>query len=127
MRTVVDCSAPNIAEEMQVGHLRTTIIGDCLERVLTFRGHSDSRQPAGVVPADRANPGARAGPARHRRAGADVIVCGIEWEGAGRACVTCGDGGKRVRDRRMSVRAARVRGAFSGNGAGKRLPPSTKE
>ncbi|MEB3350701.1 MAG: arginine--tRNA ligase, partial [Cyanobacteriota bacterium] len=32
-------SSPNIAKEMHVGHLRSTIIGDCLARVLEFRGH----------------------------------------------------------------------------------------
>jgi arginyl-tRNA synthetase len=36
---VVDFSSPNIAKEMHVGHLRSTIIGDCLARVLEFRGY----------------------------------------------------------------------------------------
>ena len=36
---VVDFSSPNIAKEMHVGHLRSTIIGECLARVLEFRGH----------------------------------------------------------------------------------------
>jgi len=35
---IVDFSSPNIAKEMHVGHLRSTIIGDCLARVLEFRG-----------------------------------------------------------------------------------------
>jgi arginyl-tRNA synthetase len=38
-RIVVDFSSPNIAKEMHVGHLRSTIIGDCIARVLEFRGH----------------------------------------------------------------------------------------
>lgn len=38
-RVVVDFSSPNIAKEMHVGHLRSTILGDCLARVLEFRGH----------------------------------------------------------------------------------------
>lgn len=38
-RVVVDFSSPNIAKEMHVGHLRSTIIGDTLCRVLEFLGH----------------------------------------------------------------------------------------
>ena len=38
-RVVVDFSSPNIAKEMHVGHLRSTIIGDCIARALEFRGH----------------------------------------------------------------------------------------
>ena len=39
-RVIVDYSSPNIAKEMHVGHLRSTIIGDSLSKVLEFRGHS---------------------------------------------------------------------------------------
>ncbi len=39
-RVIVDFSSPNIAKEMHVGHLRSTIIGDCLARVQEFLGHS---------------------------------------------------------------------------------------
>lgn len=38
-RIVIDFSSPNTAKEMHVGHLRSTIIGDCLARVLEFLGH----------------------------------------------------------------------------------------
>ncbi|HBB34030.1 MAG TPA: arginine--tRNA ligase [Cyanobacteria bacterium UBA8803] len=38
-RAIVDFSSPNIAKEMHVGHLRSTIIGDCISRILEFRGH----------------------------------------------------------------------------------------
>lgn len=41
---VVDFSAPNIAKQMHVGHLRSTIIGDCICRVLEFLGHKAIRQ-----------------------------------------------------------------------------------
>lgn len=43
-RVVVDYSAPNVAKEMHVGHLRSTIIGDALARVLEFAGHEVIRQ-----------------------------------------------------------------------------------
>ena len=38
-RVIVDYSSPNIAKDMHVGHLRSTIIGDCLSRILEFCGH----------------------------------------------------------------------------------------
>ncbi len=41
---VVDYSHPNLAKEMHVGHLRSTIIGDALVRVLEFLGHRVIRQ-----------------------------------------------------------------------------------
>ena len=41
---VVDYSAPNVAKEMHVGHLRSTIIGDALARVLEHLGHRIIRQ-----------------------------------------------------------------------------------
>lgn len=37
-RVIVDFSSPNIAKEMHVGHLRSTIIGDCIARILEFQG-----------------------------------------------------------------------------------------
>ncbi|MDP6098415.1 MAG: arginine--tRNA ligase, partial [Gammaproteobacteria bacterium] len=41
---VIDFSSPNLAKEMHVGHLRGTIIGDCLARVLETKGHRIIRQ-----------------------------------------------------------------------------------
>lgn len=41
---VVDYSGPNLAKEMHVGHLRSTIIGDAVVRVLEFLGHRVIRQ-----------------------------------------------------------------------------------
>jgi arginyl-tRNA synthetase len=43
-KVVVDYSAPNVAKEMHVGHLRSTIIGDALARLLECQGHTVIRQ-----------------------------------------------------------------------------------
>ncbi len=43
-RVVVDYSSPNLAKEMHVGHLRSTIIGDAMARVLEHTGHAVLRQ-----------------------------------------------------------------------------------
>ncbi|MBO3143971.1 arginine--tRNA ligase [Dermatophilus congolensis] len=40
----IDYSAPNVAKEMHVGHLRTTVVGDCLARTLEKLGHNVIRQ-----------------------------------------------------------------------------------
>lgn len=40
---LVDFSSPNIAKEMHVGHLRSTIIGECICRLLEFVGHDVNR------------------------------------------------------------------------------------
>jgi arginyl-tRNA synthetase len=38
-RVAIDLSSPNVAKEMHIGHIRSTIIGDALVRVLRFAGH----------------------------------------------------------------------------------------
>ena len=43
-KVVVDYSAPNVAKEMHVGHLRSTIIGDALVRMLEAVGHQVVRE-----------------------------------------------------------------------------------
>ncbi|ATG52887.1 arginine--tRNA ligase [Brachybacterium vulturis] len=41
---VIDYSAPNVAKEMHVGHLRTTVVGDSIVRTLEKLGHTVVRQ-----------------------------------------------------------------------------------
>ncbi|MGH8996670.1 MAG: arginine--tRNA ligase, partial [Acidimicrobiales bacterium] len=43
-RVVIDYSGPNVAKEMHVGHLRSTVIGDVLVRMLAFLGHEVRRE-----------------------------------------------------------------------------------
>jgi len=38
-RIIIDFSSPNVAKPMHVGHIRSTILGDCLARVARFLGH----------------------------------------------------------------------------------------
>jgi arginyl-tRNA synthetase len=44
LTVVVDYSGPNVAKQMHVGHLRSTIIGDAISRVIEFQGHTVIRQ-----------------------------------------------------------------------------------
>ena len=41
---VVDYSGPNVAKELHVGHLRATVVGDAISRVLEFLGHRVIRE-----------------------------------------------------------------------------------
>jgi arginyl-tRNA synthetase len=41
---VIDYSAPNVAKQMHIGHLRSTIIGDAISRIIEFQGQKVIRQ-----------------------------------------------------------------------------------
>ena len=43
VRTLVDYSGPNIAKQLHVGHIRSTVIGDALVRILTYLGADVTR------------------------------------------------------------------------------------
>jgi arginyl-tRNA synthetase len=43
-KVLIDYSAPNVAKEMHVGHLRSTVIGDALVRMLTYVGNEVVRE-----------------------------------------------------------------------------------
>src|SRR5690606_752861 len=45
LTVVVDYAGPNVAKAMHVGHLRATIIGDGIARMLDFLGHKVIRDP----------------------------------------------------------------------------------
>lgn len=53
-RAVVDFSSPNVAKEMHVGHLRSTIIGDTIARTLEFCGVDTLRINHVVHPSNHA-------------------------------------------------------------------------
>ena len=39
IKMMIDFGGPNVAKPMHVGHLRSSVIGDCLQRLMRFRGH----------------------------------------------------------------------------------------
>jgi arginyl-tRNA synthetase len=39
IKLMIDFGGPNVAKPMHVGHLRSSVIGDCLQRLMRFRGH----------------------------------------------------------------------------------------
>jgi arginyl-tRNA synthetase len=40
IKIMIDFGGPNVAKPMHVGHLRSSVLGDCLQRLLRFRGHN---------------------------------------------------------------------------------------
>lgn len=38
-RLLIDYASPNMGKELHVGHLRSIMVGDCLQRIFTYQGH----------------------------------------------------------------------------------------
>ena len=76
-KIVVDYSGPNVAKELHVGHLRATVVGDAIVRVLEYLGHDviraahlgDWGTPVRHAHRARARRSARTGPASRSRTG----------------------------------------------------------